>query len=68
MKVITMDYEGDLTTFSWGFETILLSPCASTFKYLNFKQEKAEQSHGYPDQKGCQSLKGWAWTQYVRIT
>lgn len=33
----------DFAKFSWGFETILLSSCAPTFKYLNFKQEKAGQ-------------------------
>lgn len=39
-----IDYEGDLTKLSWGLETILLSPCAPTLKYLNLQQqEKAEQ-------------------------
>lgn len=55
-----MDYEGDLTKLSWGVETIFFSPCAPTFKYLNFQQEKAEQSLCYADQEGCQSWKGWA--------
>lgn len=39
-----MDYEGNLSKFSWGFEAILFSSCAPTFEYLNFQQEKAEQS------------------------